>query len=218
MPALARVPGSRLIGISTPYRKSGLLYEKWQESYGKPDPDILVVRGTSRQFNPTLSQRTVDAALQRDREAAGSEWLAEWRSDISDYIDPLSRGRPEASPGSALPTFAQTRSERSITSRSPSALPVIVEAIPRLTPQQRNEARRFNILIEQAPLDRERLALTGHALRGADLGGRLGRSAAQRNLHRRRRHLRVPTHRLTAARDAERRLHRRPPASVKEPT
>jgi len=87
MPALARVPGSRLVAISTPYRKSGLLYEKWQESYGKPDPDILVVRGTSRQFNPTLSQRTVDAALQRDREAAGSEWLAEWRSDISDYID-----------------------------------------------------------------------------------------------------------------------------------
>ena len=61
-PALARVPGSRLIGISTPYRKAGLLYRKWQESYGKPDPDILVVRGTSRQFNPTLSQRTVDAA------------------------------------------------------------------------------------------------------------------------------------------------------------
>ena len=87
MPALARVPGSRLIGISTPYRKSGLLYEKWQDSYGKPDPDILVVRGTSRQFNPTLSQRMIDAALQRDREAAGAEWLAQWRSDISDYID-----------------------------------------------------------------------------------------------------------------------------------
>jgi len=87
MPALARVPGSRLIGISTPYRKSGLLYEKWQESYGKPDPDILVVRDTSRQFNPTLSQRMIDAALQRDREAAGAEWLAQWRSDISDYID-----------------------------------------------------------------------------------------------------------------------------------
>ena len=27
-------------------------------------------------------------------------------------------------------------------------MPVIVEAIPRLTPQQRNEARRFNILID----------------------------------------------------------------------
>jgi hypothetical protein len=50
MPALARVPGSRLIGISTPYRKSGLLYEKWAEAYGKNDPDILVVKGTSRQF------------------------------------------------------------------------------------------------------------------------------------------------------------------------
>ena len=57
-----------------------------------------------------------------------------------------------------------------------------------------------------------------HALRRADLGGCLGRSAARRNLHRRRRHLRVPTHRLAAAGDAKRRLHRRPPTAVREPT
>jgi hypothetical protein len=87
MPALERVPGSKLIGISTPYRKIGLLYRKWAESFGKADEDVLVVRGTSRQFNPLLSQGRIDRALKRDRAAAASEWLAEWRADVSDYID-----------------------------------------------------------------------------------------------------------------------------------
>jgi len=87
MPALERVPGSKLIGISTPYRKIGLLYRKWAESFGKADEDVLVVRGTSRQFNPLLSQGRIDRALKRDRAAASSEWLAEWRADVSDYID-----------------------------------------------------------------------------------------------------------------------------------
>jgi hypothetical protein len=86
-PALARVPGSQLIGISTPYRKTGLLYEKWAEFYGADDPNVLVVHGTSRQFNPLLSQGVVDAALKDDREAAGAEYLAEWRSDLSAYVD-----------------------------------------------------------------------------------------------------------------------------------
>jgi hypothetical protein len=32
LPALARVPGSMLIGISSPYRKAGLLYRKFKEA------------------------------------------------------------------------------------------------------------------------------------------------------------------------------------------
>ena len=29
----------------------------------------------------------IDAALERDREAASAEWLAEWRSDLADFLD-----------------------------------------------------------------------------------------------------------------------------------
>jgi hypothetical protein len=50
-PGLARLPGSILIGISTPYRKGGLLYRKFREHYGK-DGDILVIRAPSTTFNP----------------------------------------------------------------------------------------------------------------------------------------------------------------------
>src|ERR1019366_6726008 len=53
-PGLARVPGSILIGISTPHRKAGLLYRKFAESYGRDDPTVLVIRAPSATMNPTL--------------------------------------------------------------------------------------------------------------------------------------------------------------------
>jgi hypothetical protein len=87
LPGLATIPDALLIGISSPYRRSGLLYDRWRESYGKDDQDILVVKGPSRTFNPTLPQRIVDQALERDPEAAAAEYLAEWRSDLQDWID-----------------------------------------------------------------------------------------------------------------------------------
>ncbi len=85
-PALATVSDSMLVGISTPYRRAGLLYERWRAAYGLPDDDVLVVRGPSRAFNPTLPQSVIDAALERDPDAARAEWLAEWRSDISAFV------------------------------------------------------------------------------------------------------------------------------------
>ncbi|MCF3947759.1 hypothetical protein L2A60_13830 [Acidiphilium iwatense] len=85
-PSLVTLPGSMLIGISSPYRRSGLLFERWQRFYGTDDDDILVVRGPSKLFNPTLPQSIIDRALERDPEAAAAEWLAEWRSDIADFV------------------------------------------------------------------------------------------------------------------------------------
>jgi hypothetical protein len=54
--------GSRIIGISSPYRKSGLLYRKFKESFGQPDDDVLVIQAPTRVLNPTFSQAIVDRA------------------------------------------------------------------------------------------------------------------------------------------------------------
>jgi hypothetical protein len=35
LPGTVTLPGSMLIGISLPYKKSGLLYERWKEHYGR---------------------------------------------------------------------------------------------------------------------------------------------------------------------------------------
>ena len=39
-------------------------------------------------MNPLIQESVIDQALQEDPESARSEWLGEWRSDISSYIDP----------------------------------------------------------------------------------------------------------------------------------
>lgn len=85
-PGLATLPGSLLIGISTAYRKAGLLYSKFAEHYAKPDDETLVVKGTSRQFNPSLDQARIDRAIARDPEVGGAEWLSIWRSDIGEFL------------------------------------------------------------------------------------------------------------------------------------
>jgi hypothetical protein len=85
-PGMVTLPGAMLVGISTPYRRSGLLFDRWRRFYGQPDDDVLVVRGPSTAFNPALPPRIIDAALERDPEIAAAEWLAEWRSDLADFV------------------------------------------------------------------------------------------------------------------------------------
>src|SRR5207302_10824354 len=65
----------------------GLAFDKWRKHFGQPDDDVLVVKGPSTAFNPSLPQSVIDAALERDPEAAAAEWLSEWRSDLSDFLD-----------------------------------------------------------------------------------------------------------------------------------
>lgn len=84
-PALASIPGSMIVGISSPYRKSGLLYRKFKEHYGR-DGDILVIRAPTRTLNPTIDQGVVDEALAEDPAAARAEWLAEFRDDVGGWV------------------------------------------------------------------------------------------------------------------------------------
>ena len=86
VPSLATIPGAMLIGISTPYRRAGLLYTKWKDHFGVDDDDVLVVHGPSRVFNPLLPEKIVEDALKRDAAAARAEWLAEWRDDIAAFL------------------------------------------------------------------------------------------------------------------------------------
>jgi hypothetical protein len=86
-PALATIPGSLLIGISSPYSRRGVLYDEFKTHYGQPG-QTLVWRADSRTMNPSLPAAVVEKALEADPEAAKAEWLAEFRSDLADYISP----------------------------------------------------------------------------------------------------------------------------------
>jgi hypothetical protein len=76
-----------LIGISTPHKKSGLLWTKYHESFGKDDPDTLVIKATSMQLNPTLPAETIEAEIAANPDLNRAEYLCEWRTDISSFVD-----------------------------------------------------------------------------------------------------------------------------------
>jgi hypothetical protein len=86
VPGMATIPGSMLVGISSPHRRAGLLYEKWRQAYGKDDPDVLVIRAPTAVLNPTIDPKIIEADLKRDPARARAEWLAEWRDDIAAYL------------------------------------------------------------------------------------------------------------------------------------
>ena len=82
--------GGLLVGISSPYRKVGLLYSKYQTAFGKDDPSVLVIQAPSRIMNPTLHENLIQQARADDPEAAASEWDAQFRSDLSALLDDAS--------------------------------------------------------------------------------------------------------------------------------
>jgi len=86
LPSLART-GGMLIGISTPYRKTGLLYAKHRDHFGVDGDHILVVQGPALTFNSTLDIAAIAAARAADPAAAPAEWDAEFRADLAAFLD-----------------------------------------------------------------------------------------------------------------------------------
>lgn len=85
-PGLATT-GGPLIIASSPYAKSGVLWESYRKNYGpQGDALTLVAYGPSRTFNSTLPQRVVDRALEKDRARASAEYLCQFRSDIEGFV------------------------------------------------------------------------------------------------------------------------------------
>jgi hypothetical protein len=84
LPSLARTNGM-LIGISSPYRRVGLLYQKHRDNYGV-DGDVLVVQGGTELFNPIIDRKIIDQARKDDPAAAAAEWDAQFRSDLSQFV------------------------------------------------------------------------------------------------------------------------------------
>jgi hypothetical protein len=86
LPALATTKGM-LICISSPYRRAGLLFSKFRDCFGKDDDRVLCVRGATTIFNPTIDLSVIAQATADDPEAAKAEWNAEFRSDLSAFLD-----------------------------------------------------------------------------------------------------------------------------------
>jgi len=84
-PALATIPESVLLGISTPYSRTGVLWEQYRANFGKSGGPLIWLAPT-RTMNPTIDPGLIDRALKDDPAAARAEWEAEWREDIEAFI------------------------------------------------------------------------------------------------------------------------------------
>lgn len=84
-PGLATIPTSVLICASSPYARSGELWQAYRKHFGKHDGP-LVWHASTRAMNPSLPQDVIDAELAKDPARAKAEYMAEFRTDIETFI------------------------------------------------------------------------------------------------------------------------------------
>jgi hypothetical protein len=85
-PAMATLEG-KLIALSSPYSKRGELWNAHRRYYRSHDPSVLVAQAPSKTMNPSLPQRVIDQAYDRDPESAKAEYGAQFRSDLEAFIN-----------------------------------------------------------------------------------------------------------------------------------
>jgi hypothetical protein len=84
-PGLATLRGQLLV-ITTPFLKSGPVWDTYLRYYGKDDPRVLIWKAPTRVMNPLIPESLVQDALERDPESAKSEWLGEFRDDAGSLV------------------------------------------------------------------------------------------------------------------------------------
>lgn len=84
-PCLGSIPNSMLLGISTPYAKSGSFWESYRAHYGKPS-DVLIWQGTTQEMNPSFDKSIIKKALKDDPLRALQEWFSKFRDDVSNFL------------------------------------------------------------------------------------------------------------------------------------
>jgi hypothetical protein len=79
-PALATL-GGRLLVISSPYMRRGLIFNAYRDHYGRNDSPHLVIKGDWQTLNPTLPADVIAAAFRDDPASARAEWGGCFRDD-----------------------------------------------------------------------------------------------------------------------------------------
>jgi len=85
VPGMATVRNSKLVKISTPNRKEGVLWKEFQQ---RAELDFPVWQLSSQEMNPTISASFLDRERCRSEERFRREFLAEFTDSISGWIVP----------------------------------------------------------------------------------------------------------------------------------
>lgn len=77
---------TRLVKISTPYMKSGVLYEDFKRGFAQDDPDLLVWRASSLLMNTALLDERLERERRLDPIRFAREYEAEFAEDLEAFL------------------------------------------------------------------------------------------------------------------------------------
>ena len=83
---MATIPDSLLICASSPYARTGALWDAYRKHYGKDDAPVLVWRAPTLTMNPSVPRRVIDEAYEADPASAAAEYGAEFRTDVETFV------------------------------------------------------------------------------------------------------------------------------------
>ncbi len=85
-PAMATLPGSLLMGISSPYARRGPLWDAYRRHHGKDSGSVLVWQAPTATMNPKIDPTIIAEAYEADPASAAAEYGAEFRTDVETFI------------------------------------------------------------------------------------------------------------------------------------
>jgi hypothetical protein len=86
-PGMATIPGAMLMCASSPYAKKGALHDAHKKYFAKDGSPVLVWKAPTRVMNPSVPKSVIEAAIERDPASAASEYMAEFRADIANFVE-----------------------------------------------------------------------------------------------------------------------------------
>lgn len=79
-------PSTRLVKITTPYMRGGVVYDDFKRAFGQEDPDLLVWRASSALMNPSLKAERLERERRLDPDRFAREYEAEFAEDLEAHL------------------------------------------------------------------------------------------------------------------------------------
>lgn len=90
------LPGGKVIGLSSPFGKFGLVYTLYKENFGRNNSDVLIWQADAKTMRPNYSDKRLERMRKRDPVAFKSEYQAQFRDDLETYLSELDLEAVEA--------------------------------------------------------------------------------------------------------------------------
>jgi len=79
-------PHTRLVKISTPYMRDGILFDDHKRAWGQPDPDLLVWKASTALMNPSIAPARLERERRLDPQRYAREYEAEFAEDLESFL------------------------------------------------------------------------------------------------------------------------------------